>query len=179
MNGSAYLIIATLCLLHASCMPNCTDPICLHYTPISAVPTKKIKESSVIVQYAEPSQISSMDKSIKSGGAMLIGRCRFNHGFTNFNSEIKKQAAMVGAKRVVYTQRKVGKAQGDQMILAAQTSPTFGVNTTNTFGSIVTGYGSSSYSGSGVGTNYQSGQSLHVRKEFMYDVYEFDVRFYR
>ena len=174
-----YVLIFGLCTIHVACIPNCGDPICLHYSPLSAAPTKKIKESDVIVQFADSAAIGKLGKHIESSGGDLIGQSRFNHGFTNFNTEIKKQAAMVGAKRVVYTHRKVGKAQGDEMVLGAQTSPTFGMSTSNVFGSVTNGYGTNSFSGSGVGSNYQSGQSLHLRREFEYDLYEFDVRFYR
>lgn len=180
MKSAHGLKLLPVALVLSGCFYNCTDPICTYYSPISSPSSRReVKESEVAIQYCEPSQISGYESGIRSSGGRLLGVAKFDNGFSNFHVAMKKQAASVGATRVVYTLKKKGKAVGDHMVLGSATAPSVGISTTNAFGTISGPYGSSSYSGNAIRTTYNPGQQTYFREEFVYDVYEFDVRFYQ
>jgi hypothetical protein len=175
-----------ICFLTSNCS-NCNSPVCLHYEPKILSRSKSgLSEYQIQMIQSDALSHSKYANMLRQRGKQLIGEARFNNGFANFNKDAKKMAAKVGADTIVMSYRKVGKAHGDRMVLAARTDPTVGFTTTNIIGSLAssatspygTVYGSSTYSGTGFSTTYNPGQTLYTRQEYVYDQLEYVFSFY-
>lgn len=185
MKLNCTILLATL-VLHAGCQP-CDNPVCLYYQPyVLKKSKKKASPSSVYLIQIEDNEVRSVDRSLRSEGKILLGDAKFNSGFQNYNIAARKHAVDIGADKVVISWKKIGKSKGDRMVLAARTDPTVGFTTSNVFGtatsSLITSYGnaygSSSFSGTGLSTTYNPGQSLYMRQEYEYDNFECNIKFY-
>jgi|688.fasta_scaffold276187_3 hypothetical protein len=172
------LVLFLFCI--QSCYTDCNDPVCLYYQPVGMFDgkTKRVTKNSVsLIQIA--GDTSKVEASIKKQGYSLTGEAKFSSGFGNYNTASQKKAAEVGARYVVIGFKKSGKNRGERMTLAAETSPSLGLTTSNAFGSIISGYGTTTYSGSAIGTSYQPGQQYYVRQEYEYDNFEYTIKFYK
>jgi hypothetical protein len=135
------------------------------------------------VQDANP---TSKLNNLNSQGKILFGESRFKSAFNNYNLAAKKHAELIGADSIVVSFRKVGTAKGDRMIVSAKTDPTVGFTTSNVFGSVNSSaytpygsaYGTSTFSGTGLSTTYNPGQTLYTRQEYMYDELEYVFSFW-
>ena len=116
----------------------------------------------------------------------MFGESRFKSPFNNYNIAARNQAALIGSDSVVISLRKSGKAKGDRMVVTAKTDPTIGFTTSNVFGSVASSvstpygsaFGSSNYSGTGLSTTYNPGQTLYTRQDYVYDEYEYVFSFF-
>lgn len=175
-------------------LTNCTSimgdshgPVGLNYQPrILTTKKKSTSKSACSIIQIGGDQSASTFNSVKAQGKVLFGESRFKSAFNNYNIEAKNQAMQIGADSVVISMRKSGKAKGDRMVVIAKTDPTVGLTTTNLFGSIASStvtpygnvYGNSNYSGTGFSTNYNPGQTLYTRQDYVYDEYEYVFSFF-
>lgn len=163
------------------------SPVGLHYQPKILVDNKRAKsKGSVSLMQIENSDMNATFKSLRSQGKVMFGESKFTSAFNNYNLAARDYASLIGADSIVISLKKAGKAKGDRMLLAARTDATVGYTTSNVLGTasstLVTPYGSSygstNYSGVGLTTNYNPGQTLYTRQEYVYDEYEYVISFF-
>ena len=163
------------------------SPVGLHYQPKILTDKKRVKsKGSISLIQINNTDRSTTFRSLRSQGKVMFGESKFTSAFNNYNIAAREYASLIGADSIVISLKKTGKAKGDRMVLAAMTDATIGYTTSNVLGTasstLVTPYGSSygstNYSGVGLTTNYNPGQTLYTRQEYVYDEYEYVISFF-
>ena len=174
-------------LMMASCAgTDSIGPVGLHYRT-SCFPRDNAKKSSVDPQeiQVKPEDHDLFVKKAGESGLTVLGVSEFELGFSNLHFQIQKQAAHVGASKVIVSWSKKGSAVGSRMSLASQTSSSVGVSVSNSITNALitnrsrygTSYGSVQSFGTGSTTTFNPGQSTYAREEYVYDLFNYKLTF--
>ena len=168
-------------LIHLSaCTAGYSDPVALNYTPLGpTTQVSKSKSEGVSIQFCEPSQIGGLERGLSSSGKKLLGVAKYRRHFESVNAAILKQAKNIGATHAVYCFTKSASAIGNEMVLVGETAPTVGFSSSNIAGTITSSLGKTRYNTSSFTSHFIPGSSMYANRETQYDLFDYDIRFYR
>lgn len=173
-----HILLPFACLgVLGGCVAGYSDAVSLYYTP--AVLSKGSQNIKVRVRFCQPSEIELADQELRSAGHSFLGKACYQRPFESINSAIIKKAKSVGAAHVIYCLKKGGTAQSHELVLAGATAPTLGISTTNIVGNITSSLGKTHFNANSLSTHLVPGQRVYANTERQYDLYDYDIRFFK